>query len=110
MADPTLPTGTHPVSAASRTLQLVPGTGRKLHAQTTASAMMDLLAIAGHRCSGFFAQAAVLVLVFGVLDFFILKGHMEIGWIARTAAASLMLLATSIGIDFFAQRWMKNHP
>jgi hypothetical protein len=104
-----LPNGTHPVASPARLLQLVPGTGRKLHAQSTGSAVRGLVAIAVHRCSGFCAQAAVLVLVFGLLDFFILKGRMEIGWLMRTLAASLTLLAGSVVLDFCAQRWMKTH-
>jgi hypothetical protein len=74
------------------------------------TSLLDLAIIASRRCSSFFAEAAVLVLVFGVLDFFILKGRIELGWIAGALAISLLLLAASIATDFTAHRWIKAHP
>lgn len=71
---------------------------------------VDLLMIAARRCSAFFAEAAVLVLVFGVLDFFMLKGRIELAWIFGAFAISLILLAASIAVDFSAHRWSKAHP
>jgi hypothetical protein len=74
------------------------------------SAWLQLAAIAGRRCSSFLAEAAVLVLVFGILDFFILKGRMELPWIAGALAISVALLAASIATDLGTQRWTKAHP
>src|ERR1039457_2190288 len=48
--------------------------------------LLDLAIITSRRCSSFFAEAAVLVLVFGILDFFILKGRIEFAWIAGALA------------------------
>ena len=76
----------------------------------TASALVELAVITGRRCSSFFAEAAVLVLVFGILDFFMLKGRIELAWILGALAISLVLLAASIAMDFSAQRWIKAHP
>ena len=78
-------------------------------------AFLDLAVITARRCSGFFAEAAVLVLVFGVLDLLVLKGHpalsrTDLPWIAGALALSLGLLAASIATDFGAQRWIKAHP
>jgi hypothetical protein len=73
-------------------------------------AWVDLAVIAGRRCSSFLAEAAVLVLVFGILDFFILKGRMELPWIAGALAISVALLAASIATDLGTQRWTKAHP
>ena len=70
----------------------------------------DFLLILSRRCSSFFAEAAVLVLVFGILDYFMLKGRIELGWIAGALAISVVLLAASIVMDFSAQRWIKAHP
>ncbi len=70
----------------------------------------ELAVITARRCSSFFAEAAVLVLVFGILDFFMLKGRIELHWIVGALAISLVLLAASIAMDFSAQRWMKAHP
>ncbi len=75
-----------------------------------ASSLLDLLIIATRRCSAFFAEAAVLVLVFGILDLCLLKGRIELHWIIGALAISLGLLAASIAMDFTAHRWVKAHP
>ncbi|SEG63011.1 hypothetical protein SAMN05421819_3937 [Bryocella elongata] len=74
------------------------------------SRLIDLVLIASRRCSAFFAEAAVLVLVFGILDYFMLKGRIELGWILGALAISLGLLAASIAMDFTAHSWVKAHP
>ena len=71
---------------------------------------LDLLIITARRCSAFFAEAAVLVLVFGLLDYFMLKGRIELTWILLAIGASLTLLAASIATDFAAHHWVKAHP
>ena len=75
----------------------------------TPSALVELIAISAHRCSSFFAEAAVLVLVLALLDRFMLKGHMEIDWVVSAFTLSLMLLAASIATDFTARRWLRAH-
>ncbi len=75
-----------------------------------ASSLLDLLIIASRRCSTFFAEAAVLVLVFGILDLCLLKGRIELHWIIGALAISVGLLAVSITVDFTAYRWIKSHP
>jgi hypothetical protein len=87
-------------------LTLVPAPRRRQQQ----SSLLDLAVITARRCSAFFAEAAVLVLVFGILDFFILKGRIDLGWIVGALAISLGLLAASIAMDFSAQRWIKVHP
>ena len=91
---------------------VVPSTpaGRKPNFEADRSSLLDLAVIASRRCSSFFAEAAVLVLVFGILDFFMLKGRIELAWILGALAISLVLLAASIAMDFSAQRWIKAHP
>ena len=89
-------------------LSLVPA--RLKDAHVPASSLIDLAVITSRRCSSFFAEAAVLVLVFGILDFFILKGRIELAWIAGALAISVALLAASIAMDFSAHRWMRAHP
>jgi hypothetical protein len=71
---------------------------------------LDLVSIVSRRCSAFFAEAAVLVLVFGILDYLMLKGRIEIEWIVGALAISLVLLAASILMDLTAHRWIKAHP
>jgi hypothetical protein len=89
-------------------LTLVPARSSSGPSQT--HSLLDLAIITSRRCSSFFAEAAVLVLVFGILDFFILKGRIELAWIAGALAISLVLLAASIAMDFTAHRWIKAHP
>jgi hypothetical protein len=83
---------------------------RKQDSPSAPASLLDLAIITSRRCSSFFAEAAVLVLVFGILDFFILKGRIELSWIAGALAISLALLAASIAMDFSAHRWIKAHP
>ncbi|MDP9039321.1 MAG: hypothetical protein M3O02_08615 [Acidobacteriota bacterium] len=75
-----------------------------------ASGVLDLAIIVSRRCSSFFAEAAVLVLVFGILDFFMLKGRIDLAWIFGALAISVGLLGASIAMDFTAQRWIKAFP
>jgi hypothetical protein len=77
---------------------------------TPPSTRLDLIAIVSRRCSAFFAEAAVLVLVFGILDYLMLKGRIELPWIVGALAISLFLLAVSILMDLTAHRWIKAHP
>jgi hypothetical protein len=84
-------------------LRVMPATG-------VSSRLIELAVITSRRCSAFFAEAAVLVLVFGILDYFMLKGRIELPWILGALAISLGLLAASIGMDFTAHRWIKSHP
>jgi hypothetical protein len=70
------------------------------------SSLLELAFIVSRRCSSFFAEAAVLVLVFGILDYFMLKGRIELPWILGALAISAGLLAASVGMDFGAQRWI----
>jgi len=74
------------------------------------SRLLDLAVITSRRCSAFFAEAAVLVLVFGILDYFMLKGRIELSWIIGALGISVGLLAASIAMDFTAHRWVKAHP
>lgn len=85
------------------------GSGGTLLPPTPPSPFIDLLAISAHRCSSFFAEAAVLVLVLALLDRFMAKGRMEMNWIVSAFAISVILLAASIATDFTARRWLKAH-
>ncbi len=70
----------------------------------------ELASISARRCSAFFAEAAVLVLVFGVLDFFMQRGHIEGGWVLGALFISVSLLAASVATEFSARRWLGAHP
>jgi hypothetical protein len=51
------------------------------------------------RWSAFFAEAAVFVLVLALLDRFMLKGRMEMGWVVSAFTISFALLTASIATD-----------
>ena len=106
------PTSTLSVlSSKSSTLHLAqPGEHSGSSTSRHDGALVDLLVIASRRCSAFFAEAAVLVLVFGILDYLMLKGRIELPWILGALAISLGLLAASIVMDLGAYRWIKAHP
>jgi hypothetical protein len=89
-------------SRAPRLVLVPPGGGSP---QKTSSPLYDLISISAHRCSAFFAEAAVLVLVLALLDRFMLKGRMELGWVMSAFTISLLLLAASIATEFSARRW-----
>jgi len=102
------PEPAHAIPPTASRLILLPSGGGK-EPRPTPSALVDLVSICAHRCSSFFAEAAVLVLVLALLDRFMLKGRMEIGWVVSAFAISLALLATSIVTEFAARRWLKAH-
>ncbi len=91
----------------NQNLHLVFGNGTRA---PQPSRLIELAVIASRRCSSFLAEAAVLVLVFGILDYFMLRGRIELPWIIGALFISLGLLAASIATDFGAQRWIKAHP
>jgi hypothetical protein len=97
-----------PANDPTKALHLAPP--QKQPAAQSATPLLELVAITSRRCSSFFAEAAVLVLVFGILDYLMLKGRIEVPWILGALAISLALLGGSIVMDFTAHRWMKAHP
>ena len=86
------------------------GTRTPVNIASSLSNREHLAVIAARRCSSFFAEAAVLVLVFGILDLMIVKGHVAGAWILGALAVSAGLLGLSIATDFGAHRWIKAHP
>ena len=96
-------------ASSPNNLRLMPSAPAERPANS-ATRVSDLLIITSRRCSAFFAEAAVLVLVFGLLDYFMLKGRIELAWILLAIGASLTLLAASIATDLAAHHWIKAHP
>jgi hypothetical protein len=85
---------------------LIPG-GDGDHPKSKSSALFELARIAASKCSSFFAEAAVLVLVLALLDRFMLKGRMELDWVVSAFGISLILLIASIVTDYWAKRWLR---
>jgi hypothetical protein len=95
--------------ASETRLTLVPAGGGVIPQKPSSAALFDLISVSAHRCSSFFAEAAVLVLVLALLDRFMLKGHFEPRWILGAVTLSLILLAASIATDLSARRWLQRH-
>src|SRR5258707_6259586 len=89
-------------------LALVPP-GSGVISKKSPSPLFDLIAITAHRCSSFFAEAAVLVLVLALLDRFMLKGRMELNWVVSAFTISVALLAASVLTEFSSRRWLQQH-
>lgn len=104
----------HKKAAESLRISLVAEKGPRLISaddpRRASSPVPELVAIASRRCSSFFAEAAVLVLVFGILDFFFQHGHISLGWAAGAIGLSVALLLASVATDFSASRWLGAHP
>ena len=89
-------------------LALVPPGGGVI-AKKSPSPLFDLVAITAHRCSSFFAEAAVLVLVLALLDRFMLKGRIEMDWVVSAFTISIALLVASVLTEFSSRRWLQRH-
>ena len=89
-------------------LTLVPPGGGATPEQSRFS-LIELVQVAAPRCSSFFAEAAVLVLVLALLDRFMLKGRLELNWVVGAFAISCSLLAASILTDYSSRRWLRRH-
>jgi hypothetical protein len=100
-----------PNPSSSIHLALVPPGGviSGVLSKKSSSSLHDLAAITAHRCSSFFAEAAVLVLVLALLDRFMLKGRMEMNWVVSAFTISLVLLAASVFTEFSCRRWLQHH-
>ena len=97
---------TPPASDPTRSIHLAQSDSQHVEPRLN----LDLVSIVSRRCSAFFAEAAVLVLVFGILDYLMFKGRIELEWIVGALGISLFLLAVSILMDLTAHRWIKAHP
>ncbi len=89
-------------------LALVPPGGGVI-AKKNPSPLFDLVAITAHRCSSFFAEASVLVLVLALLDRFMLKGRIELDWVVSAFTISAALLVASVLTEFSSRRWLQRH-
>lgn len=96
-------------SAATSRLSLVPAGNPKEPAPDIAveqpkTKFAAFVEIAGERCSAYLAEAAVLVLVFAILDRFLMKERMEWFWAGGAVLISLGLLVASILVEQAVRR------
>ena len=96
-------------STPARLLLVSSGNGGTPQIHVRSSVLVELVSISAHRCSAFFAEAAVLVVVLALLDRFMAKGRIEMSWMACAFGISLTLLGGSIATDFTARRWLRAH-
>jgi hypothetical protein len=91
-------------------LSLVPSSKPKEPAPDIVSGPVRLhnaaafIEIAGERCSAYLAEAAVLVLVFAILDRFLMKERMEWTWATGAVVVSVGLLVASIAVELAVRR------
>ena len=102
-----IPESPHTPTSPVRLALVPPGGG--VTSKKSASPLFDLVVITAHRCSSFFAEAAVLVLVLALLDRFMLKGRMELNWVVSAFTISVALLAASVLTEFSSRRWLQRH-
>ncbi len=100
--------GSNQTSSSPARLTLVPSGGGEAPKKSP-SPFFELCAVSAHRCSSFFAEAAVLVLVLALLDRIMLKGRIELRWVISAFSISLVLLLASIATDFSARRWLQRN-
>jgi len=68
------------------------------------SLLEDVVQVTTHRLSAFLAEAAVLVLVLGLLERFLAIHRVEPGWVAGTLLVSAALLAGSVAVELTGRR------
>ena len=110
----TNPSPTLPQNAPSRLVLLPPpnsqvNTANAVPARGVPTLFIEVLATTAHRSASFFAEAAVLVLVLGILDRYLALNRLEPRWIAGAFLIALGLLAASIATDVTARRWLRAH-
>ena len=84
-------------------LEVVPDESKNLNASHR-SLKVVFVEIAGARCSTYLAEAAVLVLVFAILDRFLMKERMEWTWASGAVLVSLGLLIASVAVEVAVRR------
>jgi len=84
-------------------LEVVPDGSENLNASHR-SLRVVFVEIAGARCSTYLAEAAVLVLVFAILDRFLMKERMEWTWASGAVLVSLGLLVASVAVEVAVRR------
>ncbi len=66
----------------------------------------EFVRVSSHRVAAFLAEAAVLVLVLGILDRFLASNRFELHWVGGAFVISTLLLASSIALELSARLWL----
>ena len=93
---------------ASR-LILLPATGPQAASARTLDRpglLEEFVRISSHRVAAFLAEAAVLVLVFGILDRFLTSSRLELHWVGGAFMISTILLVASVALELSARLWL----
>ena len=68
--------------------------------------LQEFIKVSSHRVVAFLAEAAVLVLVLGILDRFLASNRLELHWVGGAFLISTVLLASSIALELSASLWL----
>ncbi len=104
-------------ASASRLVLLPPAGAASLQPHSAALAdrpparnrrqlLEELVRVSSHRVAAFLAEAAVLVLVLGILDRFLASNRLELHWVGGAFLISTILLASSIALELSARLWL----
>ena len=66
----------------------------------------EFIRVSSHRVAAFLAEAAVLVLVLGILDRFLASNRLELHWVGGAFLISTVLLAASVALELSARLWL----
>ena len=66
----------------------------------------EFIKVSSHRVAAFLAEAAVLVLVLGILDRFLASNRLDLHWVGGAFLISTVLLASSIALELSARLWL----
>ena len=107
---PDTSTSTDATSTSAR-LVLLPASGSaSLEPHSSARDRRHLLEefvrVSSHRVAAFLAEAAVLVLVLGILDRFLASNRLDLHWVGGAFLISTILLASSIALELSARLWL----
>ena len=68
--------------------------------------LQEFVKVSSHRVAAFLAEAAVLVLVLGILDRFLASNRFDLHWVGGAFLISTILLASSIALELSARLWL----
>ena len=68
--------------------------------------LKEFVKVSSHRVAAFLAEAAVLVLVLGILDRFLTSNRFDLHWVGGAFLISTLLLGLSIALELSARLWL----
>ena len=75
-------------------------------ARDRSNLLQEFVRVSSHRVAAFLAEAAVLVLVLGILDRFLASNRIDLHWVGGAFLISTILLAASVALELSARLWL----